>query len=767
MSQMNQEKEMDTALSEVGVRIKELREISDISIDEMADYTGVSTEEYKKYEAGKEDLSFTFIFRCAKRFGLDPTELLKGSSPTLSEYDVNRANDGLPVARRVGFSYKNIAPMFKDKNAQPFLVKTKYSEEDQKNPIHMSRHEGQEFDYITKGSLKVVVDGHEEILNEGDSIYYNSGKDHGMIAVGGKDCEFISIIMGDMDTSYIARSYKEEEKKKESLLAPAPKDPVMARFCDYEVNEVGKLQWIKFKNTDNYNFAYDTVDAIAKKEPDKLAMIHLDRNKFERRFSYADMSDLSNQAANYFVSLGIKRGDKVMLVLKRHYQFWIAMLALHKIGAIAIPATFMLKDEDFIYRYRSADVSAIICTNDDDVADIAMKAKNEAGFDNMVMIVVNGNREGWRNFDEEFIKYPKTFERPEHLGGDDIMVMFFTSGTTGNPKMAAHTYKYALGHYPTARFWHNIRYDGLHLTISDTGWGKALWGKFYGQWMCESAVFVYDLVKFKAEDILPLFHKYNITTFCAPATMYRFFIKEDLSKYDLSSIKYSTTAGEAVNPEVFKKWKEATGLTLMEGFGQTETTLTISNFVGDEPKPGSMGHPSPMYDVRILRDNSNECAIGETGEICINTEKEIPCGLFKEYYNNEQATKEAWHDGYYHTGDTAWKDEDGNFWFVGRIDDIIKSSGYRIGPFEIENVIMELPYVLECAITAVPDPVRGQVVKASVVLTKGTTGTEELKKEIQNYVKNHTAPYKYPRVIEFMDALPKTISGKIKRTELR
>ena len=347
------------------------------------------------------------------------------------------------------------------------------------------------------------------------------------------------------------------------------------------------------------------------------------------------------------------------------------------------------------------------------------------------------------------------------------MLMFFTSGTTAYPKIAAHSYKYALGHYVTARYWHNVNPNGLHFTISDTGWGKALWGKLYGQWLCEAPIFTYDFDKFHAEKILPMFERYNITTFCAPPTMYRFFIKEDLSKYDLSSIEYATVAGEALNPEVYNQFLKATGIKLMEGFGQTETTLTVGNLVGMSPKPGSMGKPNPLYDADIVAADGTSCKAGETGEIVIKTDKSIPCGLFKEYYRNEKLTKNAWHDGMYHTGDTAWKDEDGYFWYVGRVDDLIKSSGYRIGPFEIESVIMELPYVLECAITAVPDEIRGQVVKATIVLVKDKKGSDELAKEVQKYVKTNTAPYKYPRIVEFVDELPKTISGKIRRVELR
>ncbi len=455
-----------------------------------------------------------------------------------------------------------------------------------------------------------------------------------------------------------------------------------------------------------------------------------------------------------------------MLVLKRHYQFWFSMIALHKIGAVAIPATNQLKDHDFEYRYNAAGVNAVICTADGDTAEIAERAaENCPQVRNLIM--VGGRREGWHDFDEEYRLFSRKFVRPEDAAsGEETALMFFTSGTTGNPKMAAHKHTYALGHFVTAKYWHCCERDGLHLTISDTGWGKSLWGKLYGQWLCEGAVFVYDFDRFNADEILPMFAKYNITTFCAPPTMLRMLVKSDLSKYDLSSIHHMTTAGEALNPEVFKQFKEATGLEIMEGFGQTETTLTIANLSGTTPKIGAMGKASPQYDIDVVDLDGNSVADGETGEIVIRTDKNIPCGLYKEYYLDGEKTKDAWHDGMYHTGDTAWRDEDGYFWYVSRIDDVIKSSGYRIGPFEIESVIMELPYVLECGVSAAPDEVRGQVVKASIVLTKGTEGTEELKKEIQAYVKTHTAPYKYPRVIVFKDELPKTISGKIIRNKL-
>ena len=544
------------------------------------------------------------------------------------------------------------------------------------------------------------------------------------------------------------------------------KEYVSSKFVECTEAENGALQKIEFKNEDKFNFAFDIVDEIAKKTPEKLAMLHVDKHKVERRFTFNDMKRASNQCANYFKSLGIKKGDRVMLVLKRHYQFWYAILALHKLGAVAIPATNLLQEHDFDYRFNAAEVSAIVCTADGDVAhqvDLAEPASPTL----KTKILVGGEREGWHNFDEEFPLFSAHFYRTEDTAcGDDLMLMFFTSGTTGYPKIAAHNYKYALGHYVTAKYWHGVDENGLHFTISETGWGKALWGKLYGQWLCEGAVFTYDFDRFDAADILPMFAKYNITTFCAPPTMLRMMIKQDISQYDLSSIKHMTTAGEALNPEVYRQFEKATGLQIMEGFGQTELTLMIANLMGNSHKLGSMGKPTPAYDVDILDPDGNPVPDGETGEIVVKTSDKVPCGLFAGYYKNQEKTDEVWHDGYYHTGDTAWRDEDGFYWYVGRVDDVIKSSGYRIGPFEIESVIMELPYVLECGVSAAPDEVRGQVVKASIVLVKGTEPTEELKKEIQDYVKHHTAPYKYPRIVVFNDELPKTISGKIQRNKL-
>ena len=747
-------------LLEVAARIREMREICGLSFEEMAEKTEVSVVEYRDYEAGKKDFPFTFIHKCALAFNLGISDLLEGHSANLSSYTVTRKGQGQETAKEEGINIQNLAPLFRKKIAEPYWVRYEYNESLQNKPIHLTKHSGQEFDFIMSGRLKIQIGDNVEYLSEGDSIYYNSSTPHGMVAVGGEDCLFVAVVLPGEDV--------EEPEMRDTLMAmhSSTKKLVSDDFITTVENEKGYLEKIDFKNEDKFNFAFDVVDAIAKKEPDKLAMIHLDKNKVERRFTFNDMKRASNQCANYFKSLGIKKGDKVMLVLKRHYQFWYAILALHKLGAVAIPATNQLVAHDFEYRFNSADVSAIVCTADGDVSnqvDLAQASSPTL----KTKILVGGEKEGWKNFDEEYPLFSAHYYRDENTAcGDDLMLMFFTSGTTGYPKIAAHSYKYALGHYITAKYWHGVSENGLHFTISETGWGKALWGKLYGQWLCEGAVFTYDFDRFSASDILPMFAKYNITTFCAPPTMLRMMIKEDISKYDLSSIKHMTTAGEALNPEVYRQFEKATGLQIMEGFGQTELTLVIANLMGGSHKLGSMGKPTPLYDVDILDPDGNPLPDGETGEIVVKTSDKVPCGLFRGYYKNQEKTDEVWHDGYYHTGDTAWRDEDGFIWYVGRVDDVIKSSGYRIGPFEIESVIMELPYVLECGVCAAPDEVRGQVVKASIVLVKGTEPTDELKKEIQDYVKTHTAPYKYPRIVEFKDSLPKTISGKIQRNKL-
>ena len=526
---------------------------------------------------------------------------------------------------------------------------------------------------------------------------------------------------------------------------------------------------------ENFNFAYDIMDAWAEEKPDKVALLWTSERGEEVSTTFREFKEQTDRTAAYFMQLGIKHGDKVMLILKRHYQWWLSMMALCKVGAIAIPATHMLTVHDIVYRNQSASVKYIICANDEYITEQIAKAMPDSPTVK-ALVAVNALSEldkpipeGFHDWRKEWAEAP-AFVRPDNVNtNEDTMLMYFTSGTSGEPKMVAHDFLYALGHLTTGVYWHNLHANSLHLTVADTGWGKAVWGKLYGQWFAGATVFVYDHEKFTAEKIMRQMEKYHITSFCAPPTIYRFMIREDFSKYDLSSLEWCTTAGEAMNPSVANRFKELTGVTIYEGFGQTETTMTLGTFPWVKPKPGSMGKPNPQYDVQLLRQDGTECEDGEKGEICIRIGDKKPLGLFKGYYRDEERTKETWHDGIYHTGDMAWRDEEGYYWFVGRTDDVIKSSGYRIGPFEVENALMTHPAVVECAITGVPDPIRGMIVKATVVLApeyKAKAG-DELIKELQNHVKHETAPYKYPRLIEFVNELPKTISGKIRRVEIR
>jgi acetyl-CoA synthetase len=541
-------------------------------------------------------------------------------------------------------------------------------------------------------------------------------------------------------------------------------DLLYKRYCEEEFDKNGVLCAFRPVVPENFNFAYDCVDYIADHQPGRRAMVWCNDKGQERTFTFDDMRRYSNRAANYLLAHGVKRGDMVMVILKRHYQFWFTILALHKIGAVIIPATNLLTKKDVVYRVNAADVAAIVCTADGEVSQAVEEAEPEFSAP-VKKFLVHGSREGWRDFDRELEQYPDTLERIPNQAADP-MLLYFSSGTTGYPKMVIHNHTYAIAHIITARHWHNVVPDGLHLTVADTGWGKAVWGKLYGQWFCGAGVFVYDFDKFAPKDLLHKIQQYRITTFCAPPTIYRFFIKEGMEGYDLSSLVYATTAGEALNPEVYNRFYEYTGLRLMEGFGQTETVLSLANLAGSTPKPGSMGRPSPLYDIQVVDSDGVPVSTGDVGEIVIRGEGPT-VGLMMEYYRDREKTAEAWHDGWYHTGDTVWQDEDGYYWYVGRTDDVIKASGYRIGPFEIESVLMEHPAVLECAVTGAPDPIRGTVVKATIVLMKGHEGTPELTKELQDYVKHQTAPYKYPRIVEYVRELPKTISGKIRRVELR
>ncbi|MDR3140063.1 MAG: AMP-binding protein [Treponema sp.] len=546
---------------------------------------------------------------------------------------------------------------------------------------------------------------------------------------------------------------------------------------------------------DNFNFAYDVMDELAKIRGGDQALVWCDEDGAEAVFTYGEIKKLSDQAANVLHDAGFRKGDPVMLILKRRWQYWPIVLALHKIGAVGIPATHLLTTKDIVYRCQAADVAGIICVDDEqilrkvDEAEIKLKkdSKGETSFLRYKAFVRSAHTppdldvaaraaQGktaeasipWADFSGLQQKASANFARiPQVNTNDDIMLLYFTSGTTGMPKMVRHNFAYPLGHIVTAKYWLRVEDGGLHLTVAETGWAKAAWGKLYGQWLCGSAIFVYDFDRFVPAAMLEIISKYRVTSFCAPPTIYRFFIKEKLSKYDFSALKYCSVAGEPLNPEIYEQFLEATGIKLRECYGQTELTVTLCTYPWLEPKPGSMGKPSPGYDIDLLRDDGSSCDMGEEGQIVVRTDKRQPAGIFGGYYRDEELTQTVWHDGIYYTGDMAWRDEDGYYWFVGRADDVIKSSGYRIGPFEVESALLEHPSVLECAVTGVPDPDRGTIVKATVVLAKGWIPSEGLKQELQNHVKKTTAPYKYPRIVDFVTELPKTISGKIRRVQIR
>lgn len=525
---------------------------------------------------------------------------------------------------------------------------------------------------------------------------------------------------------------------------------------------------------ENFNFAYDVVDYLAEKTPNERALVWCDEHGNEATFSYKEIKDYSDKAASVLYQLGIKKGDKVMLILKRRFEFWFILVALHKLGAVAIPATHLLTAKDIIYRCNAADIKMVIAIAENSVLQHVEDAVSKSPTLKIKAFVKGINPESntipykdWIDFDKKMKHAKKNNDIKNNTKIDDTMLLYFTSGTTGMPKMVRHNFAYPLGHILTAKYWQQVKEKGLHLTVADTGWAKAAWGKIYGQWICECAVFVYDYDRFNPQEMLKVIEKYKLTSFCAPPTVYRFFIKEDLTKYDFSNLEHCSVAGEPLNPEVFDQFKKMTSLELQEGYGQTELTITVATFPWLKPKPGSMGKPAPSYDIVLLDENLKPCALGDVGQIVIQTKRQKPVGMFIDYYRDEELTKKVWHDNLYFTGDMAWQDEDGYLWFVGRSDDVIKSSGYRIGPFEVESALLEHPAVLECAVTGVPDPDRGQAVKATIVLAKGWTQDEALKTELQEHVKKVTAPYKYPRIIEFVTELPKTISGKIRRVQIR
>ncbi len=535
------------------------------------------------------------------------------------------------------------------------------------------------------------------------------------------------------------------------------------KYSRAEFDQDGHFTGFSLHYDKNYNFAYDVVDEIARQEPEKRALVWCDEHGGEKILTFREISELSSRAANYFLSQGIGKGDRILLMLKRHYEYWYLHMALHKIGALSIPATHMLKPHDIAYRLEAAGVKAVICAEDE---DLCQRIREASAGKNLMLYTVRAEREGFICLDEPVQQASAELERiPTKV--TDPMIMYFTSGTTGNPKMAVHNYTYSLAHIVTAKYWQCVKDDGLHLSVADTGWAKASWGKLYGQWLCGSAVMVYEFERFNSEKMMQVLQKYQVTSFCAPPTLFRLMAKNGIRKEAFASVEHASTAGEALQEEIIRLFYEKTGLEIMEGFGQSETVLIIGNFTGSHPKRGSMGKPNPLYRVMLVDREQNPVKPGEQGEIVIDTRNRMPEGLCQGYERNADANARYWKNGVFHTGDTAYYDEDGYYYYIGRLDDVIKSSGYRIGPFEVESVLIQHEAVLECAVTGVPDAERGQLVKATVVLRKGYTPSEELKEEIKQFAKARLAGYKYPRVIAFADSLPKTTSGKICYNQIR
>ena len=734
---------MDEQIKQIAERLRGLRDVLELTTEDIARDCDISAEEYRLAETGEFDISVSMLQKIARRYGIALDALMFGEEPKMSSYFLTRAGKGTSIERTKAYKYQSLAAGFMNRNADPFIVTVEPKPENE--PIHYNSHSGQEFNLVLEGRMMLSIDGKDLILNEGDSLYFNSKLPHGMLM------PYIRFLIPNSP-----------------FLIPKV---MVERFLSQTsfTSQEDFIKNLKINVPENFNFGYDVVDAWAAEQPDKPALLWTNDKGEQIQFSFADMKRYTDMTASYFRSLGIGHGDMVMLILKRRYEFWFSIIALHKLGAVVIPATHLLTKKDIVYRCNAADIKMIVCAGESVITDHITAAMPDSPSVKKLVSVGPEIAEGFEDF-HKGIADAAPFVRPEHANSnDDISLMYFTSGTTGEPKMVAHDFTYPLGHIITGSFWHNLHENSLHLTIADTGWGKAVWGKLYGQWIAGANIFVYDHEKFTPADILTKIQDYHVTSLCAPPTIFRFLIHEDLTKYDLSSLQYCTIAGEALNPAVFDTFKKLTGIKLMEGFGQTETTLTVATMPWMQPKPGSMGLPNPQYDVDLIDYDGRSVEAGEQGQIVIRTDKGKPLGLFKEYYRDANRTHEAWHDNIYYTGDVAWKDEDGYLWFVGRADDVIKSSGYRIGPFEVESALMTHPAVIECAITGVPDEIRGQVVKATIVLSKEykDRAGEELIKELQNHVKKVTAPYKYPRVIEFVDELPKTISGKIRRVEIR
>ncbi|MDD5832194.1 MAG: AMP-binding protein [Clostridiales bacterium] len=753
----------DLSSSDIRRRIRDLRHIHNFTKEYMAGILSISAEDYSAFENGEHELNYAFLYTCSQVFNVDINELIEGAVPNLSSYSVNRGGDTGTVSRANGMTVHNLASKFRNRMVEPLIVTVEYDPEKENLPIEVSSHIGQEFDYILSGSLKIRIGEHTEVLNAGDTIFYDSSAPHGMIASGGKDCVFLAAMVSPEDIDF---SKARTQVPVLTATRETGRRRVWEDFVSPKESGSGVLESIFFKNSDRFNFAFDIVDRIADTEPDKTALVHLDEGLTERRFTFKDIKKKSGRAANYLASLGIKKGDRVMLVLRRSYHFWIIITALQKIGAVAVPVIDQLLEKDYLYRFRAAGISAVIACGDSFITGQIDSAASRYGR-SLIKIAAGSAPDGWYDFDTEYDRMSARFLRSRDSAcGSDPLMMIFQSYSDGMPKATCFDCRYPLAHFVTGYYWNCNEPDTLSFCLSDTAWAKALWGKLFGPWICESGVFAYDFRKIKPSDLLKLIERYRIASFTAPGSMFRALLHEDLKSFDLSSLKHVCSVGDNLSAEVFNHFRKETGLSIMTGYGLTETSLLLGSFIGMTPKAGAVGKVNPIFDIRLLDTELNEVETGEPGEICISISQGMPIGLMTGYYNSPDSNAKVFAGGYFHTGDLAWKDEDGYFWPIGRVDDVIKCSGYRIGPYEVESVIMELPYVKECGVSAVPDEIRGQVVKASVVLIDDKEPSDDLKEEIQNYVKTHTAAYRYPRIVEFRSELPKTANGTVIRSKL-
>ncbi len=752
-------KEVQSA--EVIKRIRSIRRYHNYSYDYMAKALDITSQEYQAYENCEKEAPYAFLYTCAQIFSMDVNELIEGSAPDQNISAVTRAGEGLITKNVQGTVVRNLASRFRNRLAEPLLVTAAYYPQNEDAPIPLTRHTGQEYDYVLEGHLKVQVGDDIEVLGPGDTIYFDSTLPHGMVAVEGAECKYLATMITPDDESYLAAHPASDSDDEDQEDFHPWMDFIIPR-----VSEEGYPEAINYRNIKHFNFAFDVVDALADTYPEKLALIHIDSEMRERRFTFKDIKKMSGRAANYLSSIGIKKGDRVLLSVKRSWQFWIIMTALCKIGATVVASTHLVSSKDLAYRFHNARINAVICVNEDRLIKNIDSAALLYG-KHLTKVSINGAVKGWHDFDREYDKMSARFLRSmDTAQGSEPMLMFLQSYSYGMAKPVCFDYTYPLAAFFTSKYWNHLNADDVSLALSDTAWEKAYWMKLYGPWLCESTVFAYDFKTLRPKDLFRFINEYKISSFTAPASMYRALLNEDLSMLKNSPLKTVCTVGDNLEPEIFNRFREITGLSIRAGYGLAETSLLIGAYDGVEPKAGSVGRANPAYEIHLLDSEYREVDTDEPGEICVSLRNGTPVGLMKEIYNDEARTKKLTEGGYFHTGTLAWKDEEGYFWAIGRIDDVIECFGYRIGPEEVESTILELPYVVECGVSAVPDEVCTQIVKASIVLTPDKEPTEELKSDIQNYVKENTASYRYPRIVEFRTELPKDANGVVIRSKL-